>query len=63
MSIGTPVCKTSNSFVKGYLGDRNDYIYLQRGYRQYGQPSVSLNYFLISRIKPYKQLKSSMNRI
>ena len=53
MSIGTPVCKTSNSFVKGYLGDRNDYIYLQRGYRQYGQPSVSLNNFLISRIKPY----------
>ena len=28
MGLGTPVCKTSTAFIKGYLAEKNDFIYL-----------------------------------
>ena len=35
---GTPFSKTSPKFMKAELGPTRNTIYLQRGYRQYGQP-------------------------
>lgn len=39
-SMGTPIAKTSSAFVQGYLSSKNNEIYIQRGFRQYGDPSV-----------------------
>lgn len=42
LAVGTPIGKTSRSYVFGSLSESNDYIYIQRGYRQYGQMQVSI---------------------
>lgn len=41
MGTGTPVCKTSRAFMFGMIGESDDYVYLQRGFRQYGQMHVT----------------------
>jgi hypothetical protein len=41
LSVGTPVCKTSRAMMFAMLGENDEYIYIQRGYRQYGQMHVS----------------------
>lgn len=38
--IGLRLNKTSSSFVKGYSSLKKNFIYLQRGFRQYGVPKV-----------------------
>ena len=35
---GTPFSRTSPKFMKAELGPTRNTIYLQRGFRQYGQP-------------------------
>ena len=35
---GTPFSRTSTKFMKAELGPTRNTIYLQRGWRQYGQP-------------------------
>jgi hypothetical protein len=35
---GTPFSRTSTKFMLATLGDIKSTIYLQRGFRQYGQP-------------------------
>jgi hypothetical protein len=40
LAQGTPVCKTSRAFMFATLGESDDHIFLQRGYRQYGQMHV-----------------------
>ncbi|EAR87850.1 hypothetical protein TTHERM_00006140 (macronuclear) [Tetrahymena thermophila SB210] len=37
--MGTPISKTSKLFTTGYLSDKRDSIYLQRGFRIYGNPA------------------------
>lgn len=38
---GTKINKTSSIFVSGFLHNKNNEILLQRGFRQYGDPSVN----------------------
>ena len=40
MAVGTPISLTSTRFIQGVLGSKSGEIYLQRGYRQYGDPHV-----------------------
>jgi len=37
LSVGTPICQTSQAFLYGMVAENEDEIYLQRGYRQYGE--------------------------
>lgn len=37
---GTPVNRSSSNFIIGFLSADPSYIYLQRGYRHYGNPLV-----------------------
>ena len=39
-SVGTVLNKTSRAFLFGMLGEEEDQIYLQRGYRQYGEMQI-----------------------
>jgi hypothetical protein len=39
-SVGTPICMTSRAFLYGMISDDPDIIYVQRGYRQYGEMQV-----------------------
>lgn len=43
LAVGSPVCKTSRAFMFAMLGDTEDFVYVQRGYRQYGQMHVSVS--------------------
>lgn len=43
LAVGTPLGKTSRAYVFGTIGDDKDFIYIQRGYRQYGQMQVSIH--------------------
>ena len=38
MAVGTPVVKTSYNFIYGMISENPNIIYLQRGYRIYGNP-------------------------
>jgi len=38
--VGTPISKTSKYFTQGYISDKRDTLYLQRGFRIYGNPSL-----------------------
>ncbi len=40
ISAGMRLNKTSSCFVKGFTTSQQNQIYLQRGYRQYGEPAV-----------------------
>lgn len=40
LAPGTPVCKTSRAMMFAMLGDSGDFIYIQRGFKQYGQMHV-----------------------
>lgn len=40
LAVGSPVCKTSRAFMFAMIGDEDDFVYVQRGYRQYGQMHV-----------------------
>lgn len=42
LAVGTPVCKTSRAMMFAMLGDSDDFIYIQRGYKQYGQMDVEI---------------------
>lgn len=37
--VGTAIAKTSKYFTQGYLSEKRDQIYLQRGFRIYGNPA------------------------
>jgi len=37
LSVGTPITQTSQAFLYGMLSENENEIYLQRGYRQYGE--------------------------
>lgn len=42
--VGTPINKTSSAFIKATLSYQSSEMFLQRGFRQYGDPSVLKRY-------------------
>ena len=40
LAQGTAVCKTSRAFMFAALGESSEHIFVQRGFRQYGQMQV-----------------------